>query len=177
MLLLCQSPANARFSGRRGLPSNPPPPTLSASFLSFQHFFSSSSSGCRIRNRSLTLVSSAADDAGETSSSAAGGRPATSASPAPSTSFPGGGEIVSVGEEGVPLEGVIQFDRPSPASRLESWGYVKLVAFFFFFFSLWAIECYGFMEAQESFSASGRRCAVFARVLRHWKVQPRAPSF
>ncbi|KAI6687973.1 hypothetical protein NL676_024801 [Syzygium grande] len=40
----------------------------------------------------------------------------------------GGGDAVFAGREGVPLEGVIQFEKPSPASRLKKWGRVGLLA-------------------------------------------------
>lgn len=37
-------------------------------------------------------------------------------------------ETVFVGQDGVPLEGVIQFDKPSSASRIEKWGRIALLA-------------------------------------------------
>ncbi|KAF8023072.1 hypothetical protein BT93_F0536 [Corymbia citriodora subsp. variegata] len=39
-----------------------------------------------------------------------------------------GGDTVFVGQESVPLEGVIQFEKPSSASRLKNWGRVALLA-------------------------------------------------
>ncbi|XP_030537994.1 uncharacterized protein LOC115746388 [Rhodamnia argentea] len=38
-----------------------------------------------------------------------------------------GGDTVFVGQERVPLEGVIQFEKPSSASRLKKWGRVALL--------------------------------------------------
>lgn len=37
-------------------------------------------------------------------------------------------ETVFVGQESVPLEGVIQFDKPNSSSRLDKWGRVALLA-------------------------------------------------
>ncbi|XP_074586697.1 uncharacterized protein LOC141842383 [Curcuma longa] len=37
-------------------------------------------------------------------------------------------EAVSVGDDGVPLEGVIQFDKPESSSKLLTWGKVGLLA-------------------------------------------------
>ncbi|CAA6653479.1 unnamed protein product [Spirodela intermedia] len=130
MLMLSQAPAIGGLSTRRRSPTALPPlPPFSKTRTPL---FSKccplpSSRRCPDRNLRLTVnSSSAADGPGETGNAAAA-RP-TASSPPSSRPFPGGGETVFVGEKGVPLEGVIQFDRPRTASRLESWGRVALLA-------------------------------------------------
>ncbi|MBA0722331.1 hypothetical protein Golax_003016 [Gossypium laxum] len=49
--------------------------------------------------------------------------------PPPSPSpFNNGDDTVFVGQDDVPLEGVIQFEKPSSSSRLSKWGRVALLA-------------------------------------------------
>eukprot|EP00262_Sarcandra_glabra_P006998 TRINITY_DN1955_c2_g1_i1.p1 TRINITY_DN1955_c2_g1~~TRINITY_DN1955_c2_g1_i1.p1 ORF type:complete len:272 (+),score=35.42 TRINITY_DN1955_c2_g1_i1:24-839(+) len=69
-----------------------------------------------------------------TISNAEGGRAADSTtapnqalSPPPPPSF-SGQETVFVEEKGVPLEGVIQFEKPNSSSRLKAWGRVALLS-------------------------------------------------
>ncbi|XP_057973498.1 uncharacterized protein LOC131161625 isoform X2 [Malania oleifera] len=62
-------------------------------------------------------------------SSAEGGVDSGSTTKQPPASPPfGNDETVFVGQENVPLEGVIQFDKPSSSSRLNKWGRVALLA-------------------------------------------------
>uniref|UniRef100_A0A1D1XT85 Uncharacterized protein n=1 Tax=Anthurium amnicola TaxID=1678845 RepID=A0A1D1XT85_9ARAE len=126
MLLLSQAP-NGALSARRCTPASPLPPLPRPN----PPLFSKCPPALPRRTHpgrklALALASSTspeggAGDPGPSSS----GRIASPPSPPP---FPGGDETVFVGEEGVPLEGVIQFDRPGPSSRLESWGRVALLA-------------------------------------------------
>ncbi|KAL9272086.1 hypothetical protein AKJ16_DCAP14165 [Drosera capensis] len=51
------------------------------------------------------------------------------ASSTPSTpSYSASDETVSVGEEGVPLEGVIQFEKSGSGSKIQKWGRIALLA-------------------------------------------------
>ncbi|KAA3476543.1 transmembrane protein [Gossypium australe] len=56
--------------------------------------------------------------------------PKQSSPPPPPTPSPfnNGDDTVFVGQDDVPLEGVIQFEKPSSSSRLSKWGRVALLA-------------------------------------------------
>lgn len=53
--------------------------------------------------------------------------PVTKQSSSSSSSFPNN-DTVFVGQESIPLEGVIQFDKPSSSPRIQKWGRVALLA-------------------------------------------------
>ncbi|KAL3732983.1 hypothetical protein ACJRO7_022498 [Eucalyptus globulus] len=87
----------------------------------FSHRMPNFSSRARpSRPRPSRLALAKADDALD-AASAATRRP-------PSSPPFDGGDTVFVGQESVPLEGVIQFEKPSSASRLKKWGRVALLA-------------------------------------------------
>lgn len=52
-----------------------------------------------------------------------GGGPASNLSPPPPSTSSDDASVSFVGEEGVPLEGVIQFDKPDSSSLITKWGY------------------------------------------------------
>ncbi|KAG1366667.1 hypothetical protein COCNU_13G004570 [Cocos nucifera] len=121
MLLLSQAP-NGALSAKR-CPSSSSSPLLSFS-KSNPPLFSKSRPRFPSRNprqRPLHLSLSTADGAGEPGPSA---RPLSS----PSFSSPPEDETVSVGDDGVPLEGVIQFEKPEASNKLVSWAQVGLLA-------------------------------------------------
>ncbi|CAA3014408.1 uncharacterized protein LOC105159086 [Olea europaea subsp. europaea] len=70
----------------------------------------------------LTLAN-AAEPSGSGPSAATKPSPATASTP-----FSGEEPISIVGQESVPLEGVIQFEKPNSDSRLAKWGRVALLA-------------------------------------------------
>ncbi|KAJ8645362.1 hypothetical protein MRB53_007110 [Persea americana] len=116
MLHLAQTPCRALSARRPPLSSplltaNPKPPL-------FSHHKSGLSSSNNTPKTRLTLAN--AD---------AGADPNRPLSPAPP--FSADEKTVSVGEDGVPLEGVIQFEKPnssSSLSQLNSWGRVALLS-------------------------------------------------
>ncbi|XP_072991084.1 uncharacterized protein [Typha latifolia] len=116
MLLLSQAP-NGALSARRcpsasSYSSKPNHPLFSKSR---PRFLSRNS-----RRRTLHLSVSNADGAGEAG---------TSTRPLSTPSFSGDkDDTVFVGDDGVPLEGVIQFEKPGFSSKLVSWGQVGLLA-------------------------------------------------
>ncbi|MQM00274.1 hypothetical protein Taro_033015 [Colocasia esculenta] len=136
MLLLSQAP-NGALSARRCAPAAPPaispfpnprPPLFSKPRPALP------SRSRPARNLRLTLASSspvegAAEPGPSSSSSSSSSSPVTVSPPPPRPPFSGGDEkTVFVGQQGVPLEGVIRFDKPGQPSRLESWGRVALLA-------------------------------------------------
>ncbi|XP_061351496.1 uncharacterized protein LOC133296514 [Gastrolobium bilobum] len=78
-----------------------------------------------IRPLHLTLAKA---EGGIESSSATKSSSSTSTSSPTAPSPFSNDQTVFVGDEDVPLEGVIQFDKPSSSSRVEKWGRVALLA-------------------------------------------------
>lgn len=82
---------------------------------------------------------------------------------------------VFVGQESVPLEGVIQFEKPNAtASRLDKWGWVANSNSFsmsrYVYMSI--IHVFNFRVYQSSGPASRRGCVGVNFVLCNWKIQP-----
>ncbi|EEF52237.1 uncharacterized protein LOC8265252 isoform X2 [Ricinus communis] len=73
----------------------------------------------------LTLAKAADGSSDSPTSSTTKQSPSTNNSPPPSFRTD---ETVFVGQENVPLEGVIQFEKPSSSSRLDKWGRVALIS-------------------------------------------------
>ncbi|XP_018810429.2 uncharacterized protein LOC108983295 [Juglans regia] len=115
MLVLSQAPGGALSTKRCSL-SSPPIPNFSKPnpllFSYRRHKFSP--------RPFVNLTLATKQDISSSSSS-------SSTNPSP---FQNDQETVFVGEENVPLEGVIQFDKPtsSSSSRLDKWGRVALLA-------------------------------------------------
>lgn len=131
MLVLSQAPGGALSTKRCSL-SSPPTPNFSKPnpllFSYRRHKFSP--------RPFVNLTLATKQDISSSSSS-------SSTNPSP---FQNDQETVFVGEENVPLEGVIQFDKPtssSSSSRLDKWGYCNFknsdISFFSPFPPYWEI--------------------------------------
>ncbi|KAJ6709684.1 T12C22.21 PROTEIN [Salix koriyanagi] len=117
MLLLSQAPRGA-LSAKRRTP------------LKFAHqnpplFFNSTKPKFNSRKQSTFPLTLAKPEGGLDSTSATKQSLSTN-NPTPSPSTPD--DTVFVGQEDVPLEGVIQFEKPTSSGRLEKWGRVALLA-------------------------------------------------
>ncbi|KAL8490207.1 hypothetical protein ACS0TY_025935 [Phlomoides rotata] len=107
----------------------------------------------------ITLANAAESSSGGTSTKPATTHPSSSAGPI-SNSDP----ISFVGQENVPLEGVIQFEKPNSSALLAKWGYVFNSCFVGVFFvlmfdrncSLVALLAGGDVAALLLFAAIGR---------------------
>ncbi|KAK4767959.1 hypothetical protein SAY87_003100 [Trapa incisa] len=126
MLMLGQAPSGGALSSPRffsPLTSADPSPSIfpkrRARFVSRRGGAGGPSSSIPVL---LTLAK--ADDVVDSSAPAAG---QISSSVSPSLSFDAGSPEL-VGQESVPLEGVIQFEKPDASSRLEKWGRIALLA-------------------------------------------------
>lgn len=111
MLLLSQAPRGA-LSAKRRTP------------LKFAHqnpplFFNSTKPKFNSRKQSTFPLTFAIPEGGLDSTSATKQSLSTN-NPTPSPSTPN--DTVFVGQEDVPLEGVIQFEKPTSSGRLEKWG-------------------------------------------------------
>lgn len=82
-------------------------------------------------NRFLPILAKSSDSSITSSPSSTSPVTKQQSSSSSSSSFPNN-DTVFVGQESVPLEGVIQFDKPSSSPRIQKWGYVL----FFIFMSL-----------------------------------------
>ncbi|XP_042499417.1 uncharacterized protein LOC122077528 [Macadamia integrifolia] len=118
MFVLTQAPKGA-LSGRRcslsPLTSGPNPPPFSNHKPTF---------ASRNRRGNLNLAVTNAEGGGDSASASKQAFPSSTTRSSPSSNE----EIVFVGGESVPLEGVIQFEKPDVSSQLNKWGLVALLA-------------------------------------------------
>lgn len=117
MLLLSQAPRGALSAKRRTplkfVPQNPP-------------LFLNSTKPKFISRKQSTFPLTLAKPEGGLDSTSATKQSLSTNNPPPSPPTPN--DIVFVGQEDVPLEGVIQFEKPTSSGRLEKWGRVALLA-------------------------------------------------
>ncbi|PQP93475.1 uncharacterized protein Pyn_11174 [Prunus yedoensis var. nudiflora] len=123
MLVLGQAPSGALSARRCSLSSppkftNPNPPL----FSNRKPRFASKANP----SKSLNITLAKAD--GGVDSTSAATKQAFSSSPAPPPPPLDNDQPVFVGQENIPLEGVIQFEKSSSSSRLRKWGRVALLA-------------------------------------------------
>ncbi|KAM1834460.1 hypothetical protein ACFX13_016922 [Malus domestica] len=128
MLVLGQAPGGALSTQRCYLTSppkfsNPNPPLFSTHRPS--RFFSNVNP-----SKSLNITLAKADGGVDSASSAdKRGFSASSTPPPPPPPPPSvDNRPVFVGQENVPLEGVIQFEKPDSSARVRKWGHVALLA-------------------------------------------------
>ncbi|KAM5565923.1 hypothetical protein ABKV19_019768 [Rosa sericea] len=121
MLILSQAPTGALSASKPPLKfTNPNPPIFSTrkpKFLSNPN-----------PSKSLNLTLAKAVDGGGVDSTAVKPLSNSSASPPPPPSPLDNDQPVLVGGENMPLEGVIQYDKPSSSARIRKWGKVALLA-------------------------------------------------
>ncbi|KAJ7958291.1 Transmembrane protein [Quillaja saponaria] len=123
MLMLSQAPGGALSARRCSLSSSPIKVVKANPDLFSNRKPKFMTRGSTIKPLNLTLAKA---DGGVDSGPAPATKPASSNSQIP---YPfGNDETVLVGQEDVPLEGVIQFEKPSSSARLEKWGRVALLA-------------------------------------------------
>ncbi|CAL2233892.1 unnamed protein product [Prunus armeniaca] len=124
MLVLGQAPSGALSARRCSLSSppkfiNPNPPL----FSNRKPRFASKANP----SKSLNITLAKADGGIDSTSAAAKQAFSSSPAPPPPPSLDND-QPVFVGQENIPLEGVIQFEKPSSSSRLRKWGRVALLA-------------------------------------------------
>ncbi|KAL9674577.1 hypothetical protein QQ045_030849 [Rhodiola kirilowii] len=124
MLMLSKAPATGGALSTSGSSLSAPPKFIQAksSLFSNRRFISTNSNS----NANLNLTVVKADSTGASDSSTKKGFSTKSSGPASSSG--NSSETVFVGEESVPLEGVIQFDKPNSDAKIEKWGRVALLA-------------------------------------------------
>ncbi|CAM8973082.1 unnamed protein product [Rhodiola kirilowii] len=124
MLMLSKAPATGGALSTSGSSLSAPPKFIQAksSLFSNRRFISTNSNS----NANLNLTVVKADSTGASGSSTKKGFSTKSSGPASSSG--NSSETVFVGEESVPLEGVIQFDKPNSDAKIEKWGRVALLA-------------------------------------------------
>ncbi|KAH8516337.1 hypothetical protein H0E87_004620 [Populus deltoides] len=117
MLLLSQAPRGALSAKRRTplkfVPQNPP-------------LFLNSTKPKFISRKQSTFPLTLAKPEGGLDSTSATKQSLSTNNPPPSPPTPN--DTVFVGQEDVPLEGVIRFEKPTSSGRLEKWGRVALLA-------------------------------------------------
>lgn len=118
MLVLGQAPSGALSARRCSLSSppkftNPNPPLFSNRKPRF------ASKANALKSLNITLAKA---DGGIDSTSAATKQAFSSSPPPPPPPSLDNDQPVFVGQENIPLEGVIQFEKPSSSSRLRKWG-------------------------------------------------------
>ncbi|XP_010273579.1 PREDICTED: uncharacterized protein LOC104609068 [Nelumbo nucifera] len=119
MLLLSQAPVRALSTSNCSFSSPSRIPTLNPTL------FSNSKPKFASRNSRRTInltVTNAERDGGDSASATKQAFSSSSQSPYSND------ETVFVGEEAVPLEGVIQFEKPNSPSKLNKWGRIALMA-------------------------------------------------
>ncbi|KAI3957103.1 hypothetical protein MKX01_004394 [Papaver californicum] len=123
MLLLSQAPNGGSLSTRRyTISSHPQFPKPNPPLFSKKHKFPSKNQSTKPFN----LIVANAEPKGDSPSSSSSSSATTKQPPNPSP--PPFNETVFVGEESVPLEGVIQFDKPSSSLQINKWGRIALLS-------------------------------------------------
>ncbi|XP_026390897.1 uncharacterized protein LOC113286517 [Papaver somniferum] len=124
MLLLSQAPNGGSLSTRRyTISSHPQFPKPNPPLFSRKHKFTSKTHS----NKPFNLIVANAEAKSDSPSSSATTKQPLNPSPSPPPPPPFN-ETVRVGEESVPLEGVIQFDKPSSSLQINKWGRIALLS-------------------------------------------------
>ncbi|XP_024030369.1 uncharacterized protein LOC21387291 [Morus notabilis] len=123
MLVLSQAPGGALSARRCSLRSSPASTTPNSPLFSNRKSKSLSTLN-PTKRFNLTLAKS--DKALDSASPSAAKPSLSTPSSSISSSAIGNDQTIFVGDENVPLEGVIQFDKPDSSARFKKWGQVAL---------------------------------------------------
>ncbi|MCL7031881.1 hypothetical protein MKW94_013113 [Papaver nudicaule] len=123
MLLLSQAPNGGLSTRRYRISSHPQFPNPNPPLFSKKHKFLSKNPRNKPFNLTVANAEPKADSNSPSSSSSA-----TTKQPLNSPPPPPFNETVFVGEESVPLEGVIQFDKPNSSLQFNKWGRIALLS-------------------------------------------------